>query len=118
MITLPPLTKSPTRFSEEKRPSVGSTVTFSHALQLLQSEFVPKSKAFTKDEIFNGAKVKVVANSKNLVEVRFAGAKQTEFVSPAFLITDELTKAGRDLFKNLNGATTQTRKFLLGVTKA
>ena len=117
MITLPTLLKTPTRFSEERRPPVGSTVIFSHAFQLLLTDFVPEAKDFNRDEIYNGAEAKVIENKKNIVEVLFNGSEQTDLVSPEFLTTGELTAAGEKLFQH-KGMSAELRKCLLELQKA
>ena len=78
MITLPSLFKEPTRFSAEKRPRVGSTAVYSHAFQLTLSEFVPEAKDIGRNEVFNGAEVKIVSNRPNVIEVLFEGAERTD----------------------------------------
>ena len=101
MIKLPKLFKLPKRFSEEHRPIISSTVIYSHALQLGLTEFVPKAKDSDRDEIFNGAEVLVLENMPNVIEVMFFGAKKSDLVSPEFLITGELTVAGKEIFSQI-----------------
>ncbi len=116
MITLPSLFKEPKRFSAEQRPKIGSTVVYSHALQLLLSEFVPEAKDIGRSEIYNGAEAKVIENRPNITEVMFNGANQTDFVSPEFLTTGELTNAGELVFEH-PGLLVETRKLLLELQK-
>ena len=116
MITLPSLFKEPKRFSAERRPKAGSTVVYSHAFQLLLSEFVPETKDIGREEVFNGAEVKVIENRPNVIEVLFDGAKQTDLVSPEFLTTGELTTAGALIFEH-KGLLVKTRKLLLELQK-
>lgn len=116
MITLPLLLKPPSRFSAEKRPRVGSTAVYSHAFQLLLSEFVPETKDIGRDEVYNGAEVEIISNRPNVVEVLFNGAKQTDLVSPEFLTTGELTAAGKKIFE-IKGLLVGTRKMLLELQK-
>ena len=117
MITLPSLLKQPMRFSERHRPTVVSIVVYSHAIQLLLSEFVPETQDIGRDEVFNGAEVEVIRNSEHIVEVLFNGAKQTDLVSPEFLTTGELTKAG-ELILQHKGLLVETRKMFLEFQRA
>lgn len=105
------------RYSESKRPVEGERCFFSHALCLIQGEFVERKKEFVFEWIKQNAVVRVIGNTMHLVEVMFDGASESDLVSPEFLKRVELTEFGQVFFDQTR-MSPETRKYFVGESVA
>ena len=88
------------RFSELRKPRIGSTVWFSPTTTLTRVYLKPLvSFTSSLSHLHLLAKGKVVANRRNVVEVLFDGAKESDLVTPELLESRKLTEFGKMLFK-------------------
>lgn len=92
------ITKKGERFSGYHRPSIGERLVFLPLKRLTKMIFVPEARVFDREEIFIGARCKVVGLKKHVIEVRFEGAVEDDLVSPEDLMTLELTEFGKMIF--------------------
>ena len=100
MQNMPQIFKKTNRCSENAMPIIGTRCMFSHAQQLTQNEFVPQEKPFEREEIYQGARCKVLARLDHVVRVRFEHSDKQDIVSPELLIPLELTSFGRELMNS------------------
>ena len=113
--TMPRIYKSSSRYSDEKRPSMGEKCLFLHGLCLIPGEFVSRGKEFVREWISQGALVRVLRNKDHLVEVMFPGALDSDLVSPDFLMKAELTAFGKAFFsQHFDEMSPQVRKLFIG----
>lgn len=89
--------KQSSRYSEIDRPALHERCFFSHALALTRNEFIPFARNFERSEIHQNAICEVKKHHPHVIEVLFDGASQTDFVSPEFLLSIELTPFGEEL---------------------
>lgn len=82
-----------TRFSKQKRPSIGQTCTFSKVFQLLENKLI------LVNDKRNGLKCTVEKNDDNCVYIRFDGLSMTDMTVPEFLTSITLTKNASNFLK-------------------
>lgn len=81
------------RFSREKRPEVGMFVRFSPGIILSRNNVNPRQPIPERS-----GKAKVVGNMEFTTEVLFDGEKETDIVTPEFLIPCKLMKEEKKKF--------------------
>ena len=89
--------KEPTRYSATNRPKPGTRLLFSPVKQMIDGLFTPDNRTLTRSYLKQNNICIVVENTKNLVLIQFPNQKDTDLVSPEFLITIELTKIGTSI---------------------
>ena len=86
-----------TRLSHKNRPNINEKLFFSPVIRLIDGVFIDDNRTLLQDYMKHNNVCTCVKHGDYTEHVRFSNQKQTDIVSPEFLLRMELTKQGKQL---------------------